>query len=103
MFSPKMILPKYSKIDPFAGLVRIFGLQALIQLGKAIAKFLVVGAILMVSIMNNLNELTNISQLDLGQALQVSGDIIIGFLFLVEFGLGADCLSGCAFAALPNQ
>jgi flagellar biosynthetic protein FlhB len=87
LFSPKLIVPKYSKIDPFAGLARIFGVQALIQLGKAIAKFVVVGAILMVSIMNNLNELTNISQMDLGQALQVSGDIIIDSCFWLSLGL----------------
>jgi flagellar biosynthetic protein FlhB len=87
LFSPKLIMPKYSKIDPFAGLARIFGLQALIQLGKAIAKFVVVGAILMVSIMNNLNDLTNISQLDLGQALQVSGNIIVDSCFWLSLGL----------------
>ena len=87
LFSPKLIAPKFSKINPFTGLVRIFGTQALIQLGKAVAKFLVVGAILLVSIMNNLNDLTNISQLDLGQALQVSGNIIVDSCFWLSLGL----------------
>lgn len=87
LFSPKLIMPKFSKIDPFAGMARIFGMQALIQLGKAVAKFLVVGAILLVSIMNNLNDLTNISQLDLGQALQVSGNIIVDSCFWLSLGL----------------
>ena len=99
LFSPKLIAPKYSKIDPFAGLARIFGTQALIQLGKAVAKFLVVGAILLVSIMNNLNDLTNISQLDLGQALQVSGNIIVDSCFWLSLGLVLIALVG-ALAAL---
>lgn len=87
LFSPKLVMPKFSKINPFTGLARIFGKQALIQLGKAVAKFLVVGAILLVSIMNNLNELTNISQLDLGQALKVSGTIIVDSCFWLSLGL----------------
>mgnify|MGYP000010464731 FL=1 len=87
LFSPQLIMPKFSKVDPFAGMARIFGMQALIQLGKSIAKFLVVGAILLVSIMNNLNDLTNISQLDLGHALQVSGNIIVDSCFWLSLGL----------------
>jgi flagellar biosynthetic protein FlhB len=87
IFSPHLAMPKLSKIDPFSGLARIFGMQALIQLGKSVAKFLVVGAILLVSVMNNLNDLTNISQLDLGQAVQVSGTIIVDSCFWLSLGL----------------
>ena len=87
IFAPKLALPKFSKLNPMSGLKRMFGTDALIQLGKAVAKFLVVGAILLVSVMNNLNDLTNISQMDLGQAVRVAGTIIVDSCFWLSLGL----------------
>jgi len=87
IFAPKLALPKFSKLNPLTGLKRMFGTDALIQLGKAVAKFFVVGAILLVSVMNNLNDLTNISQMDLGQAVRVAGTIIVDSCFWLSLGL----------------
>jgi len=87
IFSPKLAIPNFGKLNPMSGLKRMFGTDALIQLGKAIAKFLVVGAILLVSVMNNLNDLTNISQMDLGQAVKVAGTIIVDSCFWLSLGL----------------
>ena len=87
IFSPHLALPKFSKLNPMSGLARIFGMDALINLGKALAKFLVVGAILLMSVMNNLNDLTNISQMDLGEAIKVSGTIIVDACFWLSLGL----------------
>ncbi len=87
IFAPKLALPKFSKLNPMTGLKRMFGTDALIQLGKAVAKFLVVAAILLVSVMNNLNDLTNISQMDLGQAVRVAGTIIVDSCFWLSLGL----------------
>jgi len=87
IFSPKLALPNFGKLNPMSGLKRMFGTDALIQLGKSVAKFLVVGAILLVSVMNNLNDLTNISQMDLGEAVKVAGTIIVDSCFWLSLGL----------------
>ncbi len=87
IFSPKMIMPKFSKLNPMTGLARMFGKDALINLGKAVAKFLLVGAILLVSVMNNLNDLTHISQLDLNVAIKVAGTIIVDSCLWLSLGL----------------
>ncbi len=87
IFSPKMLVPKFSKLNPLSGLARMFGIEALINLGKAIAKFLVVGAILLVSVMNNLQELTHISQMDLQPAMALAGNIIVDSCFWLSLGL----------------
>ena len=87
IFSPQMILPKFSKLNPMTGLKRMFGPDAFINLAKSVAKFLVVGAILLISVMNNLNDLTNISQMDLGQAVKVAGTIIVDSCFWLSLGL----------------
>jgi len=47
-FSMKAMAPKASRLDPLAGLKRMFALKALIELLKALAKFLVVGALCVV-------------------------------------------------------
>ena len=87
IFSPGLIAPKFSKLNPMSGLKRMFGPDALINLGKAILKFFVVGAILLVSVMNNLDDLTQISQMDLGAAVHVSGTIIVDACFWLSLGL----------------
>ena len=47
-FSAKAMAPKASRINPLAGIKRMFSLKALIELFKALAKFLVVGALCVV-------------------------------------------------------
>lgn len=42
LFSSKSIMPKFSRIDPLAGLKRMFSLKSLVELGKSIGKVLVV-------------------------------------------------------------
>jgi len=87
IFSPKMILPKFSKLNPMTGLARMFGPDAFINLGKSLVKFLLVGAILLISVMNNLQDLTHISQMDLSPAIKVAGTIIVDSCFWLSLGL----------------
>ena len=87
IFSPKMVMPKFSKLNPMTGLARSFGKDALINLGKAVIKFLVVGAILLVAVMNNLDDLTHISQMDLNVAMKVAGTIIVDSCIWLSLGL----------------
>ena len=87
IFSPQMVMPKFSKLNPMTGLTRMFGKDALINLGTALIKFLVVGAILLVSVMNNLDDLTHISQMDLNVAMKVAGTIIVDSCIWLSLGL----------------
>jgi len=45
LISAKSLNPQLSKLNPFKGLKRIFGVQALVELAKAIAKSLLVGSV----------------------------------------------------------
>ncbi len=45
LFSAKSLAPKLSRIDPFAGFKRMFSMNSLVELIKAWAKVLVVGAV----------------------------------------------------------
>jgi flagellar biosynthesis protein FlhB len=55
LFSGDMAMPKFSRIDPASGLARMFSVKSLMELGKAIAKFLLV-AVVVVTILNNILE-----------------------------------------------
>ena len=45
LFAPKAALPKLNKLNPLNGLKRMFGLKALVELGKALAKFSLVAGV----------------------------------------------------------
>jgi len=87
VFSLGMIAPKFSKLDPMAGLSRMFGMKALIDLGKAIVKFLLISIILWMSVTNNIEDLVTINRMDLGTAIHHAGNMILDACFWMSMGL----------------
>jgi flagellar biosynthetic protein FlhB len=87
VFSIGMIAPKFSKLNPLAGLGRIFGLKALIDLGKALVKFFLISLILWISVTNNIDDLVTINRLDLGTAIHHAGNMILDACFWMSMGL----------------
>ena len=87
VFSMGMVAPKFSKLNPLSGLQRIFGTKALIELGKAIVKFVVVGGILLLQVSNHMQELLSLANMDLNQAMAVAGKIIVDACFWLAMGL----------------
>ena len=60
LFSASGLMPKFSRVDPLAGIKRIFSVNALVELVKSIAKFLVLAGlayILIASLEQHLLEL----------------------------------------------
>jgi flagellar biosynthetic protein FlhB len=77
------LAPKASKLNPLSGLKRIFGLKALVELTKALSKFLLVGGISYLVISSSLEDLMASSLMDLNTALAHAGSLIgLGFLFV---------------------
>ena len=87
VFSMGMLAPKFSKLNPLSGLKRIVGTKALIELGKAIAKFVVVGGILLLQVSNHMEELLSLANTDLNQAMAVAGKLIVDACFWLAMGL----------------
>ncbi len=81
-FSVEAMGPKFDKLNPLKGLKRIFALRGLVELLKALAKFLLiggVGAMLLVHYMPHFNGLAYES---VPQALAHAGSIL-GWSFLI--------------------
>jgi len=77
LFSLGSVMPKGSKLNLISGLKRIFGTHALVELGKAILKFVLVSTVLWWSLMANMDSLVRIGQMGLEPALDAAGKMIL--------------------------
>ena len=75
-FTWKGIEPKFSKLSPIAGIKRMFGLNALVELGKAILKFLVVAVALYFVISMQIHDFLTLADMALEPALARSAELI---------------------------
>ncbi|MEO6421530.1 MAG: flagellar biosynthesis protein FlhB [Candidatus Nitrotoga sp.] len=90
IFSLKPLQPKFSKLNPIAGIGRMFSTNSLVELGKAIAKSLLVGGIGAWAIWHNKDSVMLMSAEPLitalphlGYLLWMSFVTIMGGMFLI--------------------
>lgn len=86
-WSPKAMEFKGSRIDPMAGLKRMFSGTALMELGKAIAKVIVLGAIGWAMLSGALPRLEQLWATEPAVAAGVMGDATLGLLWAMALGL----------------
>ena len=76
-FSTEAVAPKWQRLDPLAGLRRVFSPQGLIELGKSLARFAVVALLACLLLWSQRDELLQLGREPLrdaiGHSLQVSG------------------------------
>lgn len=88
-WSPKAMGFKASRIDPLAGLKRMFSGNALVELGKAVAKVVVLGAIAWGMVGGMLPVLDRLWQLTPGAAATVMGSAVMRLMAGLVLGLAA--------------
>ncbi len=82
-FSSEAIQPKFSKFNPLKGLKRMFGLQGVVELLKAIAKVSIVFLMAWLLFDVYRHDFMQMNRLPVEQAIYQTGDIITrGFLLL---------------------
>jgi len=69
MFSAKAVSPKFNKLDPFAGVARMFSAQSLVELVKALSKSLLIGGVAWMVIARDLEGVMQLMSLPLSAAL----------------------------------
>jgi flagellar biosynthetic protein FlhB len=87
IFSSKLLMPNFAKLNPLSGLARIFGIKALIELGKSILKFSIVTVILYLTVMHDMEALLNLNRMDLNIAVKEAGSMIVDACFWMSMGL----------------
>ncbi len=83
-FSFKAIAPKLEKLNPVKGLKRVFGARGLMELAKAMAKFLFVGAVSVVLLKQLANDFLQLSREPVGMALIDAASLIAWSLLILS-------------------
>lgn len=92
LFSLKAAAPKASKLDPVAGLKRMFGTHALVELSKALLKFTLVTTVLWMSVASHMDTLINLGRMGLEPAMQTAGSMIAQSALWIALSLAAIAL-----------
>lgn len=98
LFSLKAVAPKAARLDPVEGLKRMFGPRAWVELGKSLAKFLLVAAVLWWLVVTQLGSLTHLGRMAVEPALHATGELIARSSLIVALTLAL-----IAFADVPYQ
>ncbi len=81
IFAGKAMAPKLSRMDPVAGLKRMFSLKGLVELFKALAKFVVIAALAVLILGALFDELMSLGNQDVEQGI-VYANWLLGWAFL---------------------
>lgn len=81
-FSSQAFAPKFSQLNPFTGMKRLFSVQGLLELIKSLGKFILVSVVAWFSITGVWDTLMNLGELPLEAAIAQTGRLSI-HLFLV--------------------
>ena len=87
LFSAEALQPKASRMNPLAGLKRMFSVQALVELFKALAKFLVILAVALVVISADQDDLLAIANEPVEPAILHSLNVVGWSAFWLSCGL----------------
>jgi flagellar biosynthetic protein FlhB len=87
LFSAKLLAPKGERLNPLAGLKRMFSLKALVELLKALAKFLVVLAMALVVLNMRTDDLLALGNEPLPTAIAHSAWVLSSSLVLLACAL----------------
>lgn len=84
-FSSKALAFKWEKLDPIKGLGRLFAVRGLVELLKALAKFLIIGSVAVIFLYNQLDEYLGLGSEDLKPALGHTMHLLLfGFMVIAS-------------------
>ena len=76
LFSAKAMAPKFSRMNPLSGLKRMFSMKALIELVKALAKFIVILMVALVVLSKDRADLLAIANEPIESAIMHSAQVV---------------------------
>lgn len=97
-FRMSAVAPKASKLNPMAGLKRMFGMHGLIELGKSMAKVALMGTVGVMMIMAMLPQMAELGHGDVRAGIGAFGN-----LFAMTLMAMAGCLGLIAMIDVPAQ
>lgn len=86
-FSPKAMAFKPEKLNPISGLKRIFALRGVVELLKALAKFMLVGGVAVLLMQRLRDDILGLGYQETGAALGHSGEILVSSFLILSLVL----------------
>ena len=84
LFSPEALMPQFSRMNPVSGIARMFSTHALVELGKALGKAVVVGGVATWVIWQHRDDVLQLASLSISAAISQMGYLVGGsFLAIV--------------------
>jgi flagellar biosynthetic protein FlhB len=87
LFSAEVMAPKFSKLNPIAGIKRMFSLHALVELIKALLKFFLMAVLAVLFIYSTLREVYHLGLIEVEPGLASAGEILAMALVVMSLGL----------------
>ncbi len=87
LFSTEVMAPKLSKLNPIAGIKRMFSVKALVELLKALLKFVLMSVIAILFIYSTLYELRLLGTVEVAQGMADAGDLLVEAFLVMTLGL----------------
>jgi flagellar biosynthesis protein FlhB len=82
VWSAELLAPQYERIDPVKGFGRIFSVHGLVELAKALGKFILVGIVILATLYRVVDDIALLPLTDLRSALADAGDLLL-WCFLI--------------------
>lgn len=94
LFSMEAMKPKFSRLNPFTGIKRLFSMQALVGLVKGLIEIIVVVAILYFQVMDRINEFKKLIDTDVIKIVayisETAMSLIVTIFVMLVFVAAAD-------------
>ena len=94
LFSMEAMKPKFSRLNPFTGIKRLFSMQALVGLVKGLIEIIVVVAILYFQVMDRINEFKKLIDTDVIKIVayisETAMSLIVTIFIMLVFVAAAD-------------
>lgn len=86
-FSTQALAFKWDKLDPIKGIGRVFAWRGLVELLKALAKFLIVGAVTVTYLWFHIDDFLRLGNMNIEQALSRVGDLLFWSFLAISSAL----------------
>ncbi len=86
-FSTQALAFKWEKLDPIKGMGRIFAVRGLIELLKALAKFLLIGAVAVGVLWNGMGEFLQLGEQPLHSAMAQTARLLLWSFLLISLSM----------------
>jgi flagellar biosynthetic protein FlhB len=86
-FTPGLLMPKAERMNPLAGLKRLFGAQGLVELAKAVVKAALLLGLTYLLLRQSLPQIAGLSAVPLEAATHTAADLAMRLLLWLSLGL----------------